>query len=147
MAKPRSLEATLPREATLPHDAPKPRSLPLRIDSGLTEVQEYGYIVYMKATIDIPDDLYRRVKAKSALQGQPVREVVMHLFLDWIEAPDENLNRVEVKGTGAAAPAWFGAAKTYARKVAKHDMDSVRESIARGRGGPAVSSSSGKPPQ
>ena len=101
----------------------------------------------MKATIDIPDDLYRRVKAKSALQGQPVREVVMHLFLDWVDAPGENPNRVEEKWTETAAPAWFGAAKTYARKVAKHDMDSVRESIARGRGRPTASSSPGEPPQ
>jgi hypothetical protein len=113
----------------------------------LTVIQEYGYIVYMKATIDIPDGLYRRVKAKSALQGQPVREVVMHLFLDWIESPDETLNRVAVKGTAPAAPAWFGAAQSYARKVAKHDMDSVRESIGRGRVGSSVLSAPRKPPK
>lgn len=31
----------------------------------------------MKATIEIPDELYRRVKAKSALEGRPVREVAL----------------------------------------------------------------------
>jgi hypothetical protein len=31
----------------------------------------------MKATIEVPDDLYRRVKAKSALEGRAVREVAI----------------------------------------------------------------------
>ena len=38
----------------------------------------------MKATIDIPDDLYRRVKAKSALEGRPVRSVAIELFQQWL---------------------------------------------------------------
>ena len=39
----------------------------------------------MKATIDIPDDLYRRVKAKSALQGRPIRAVAEELFRRWLD--------------------------------------------------------------
>ncbi len=38
----------------------------------------------MKATIEIPDDLYRRVKAKSALQGRTIREVTMELYQGWL---------------------------------------------------------------
>jgi hypothetical protein len=38
----------------------------------------------MKATIDIPDDLYRRVKARSAMLGRPVREVTIELFRRWL---------------------------------------------------------------
>ncbi len=38
----------------------------------------------MKATIDVPDDLYRRVKAKSALEGRPVREVTIELYRRWL---------------------------------------------------------------
>ncbi len=38
----------------------------------------------MKATIDIPDDLYRKVKAKSALEGRRVREVAIELFRTWL---------------------------------------------------------------
>jgi hypothetical protein len=34
----------------------------------------------MKATIDIPDDLYRRVAAESARQGRPVDAVVADLI-------------------------------------------------------------------
>ena len=38
----------------------------------------------MKATIEVPDDLYRRVKAKSALQGRTIREVTMELYQNWL---------------------------------------------------------------
>ena len=38
----------------------------------------------MKATIDIPEDLYRKVKAKSALLGKPVREVTVELYRNWL---------------------------------------------------------------
>lgn len=42
----------------------------------------------MKATIDIPDELYRKVKAKSALLGKPVREVTVELFRQWVEGAE-----------------------------------------------------------
>jgi len=45
-------------------------------------------LLAMKATIDIPDELYRKVKAKSALLGKPVREVTVELYRQWVEAPD-----------------------------------------------------------
>ena len=38
----------------------------------------------MKATIDIPDDLYRQVKAEAALQGLTVREVTTRLYRRWL---------------------------------------------------------------
>ncbi|HZO32792.1 MAG TPA: hypothetical protein VFH48_43165 [Chloroflexota bacterium] len=39
----------------------------------------------MKVTIEIPDELYRRVKAKSALEGRSVRAVAIELFERWLE--------------------------------------------------------------
>ncbi len=42
----------------------------------------------MKATIEIPDDLYRRVKAKSAMEGRTVRAVAVELFQRWTEAAE-----------------------------------------------------------
>lgn len=39
----------------------------------------------MKATIDVPDELYRRVKAKTALQGRAIREVTVELYQRWLE--------------------------------------------------------------
>lgn len=39
----------------------------------------------MKTTIDIPEDLYRRVKARSALLGKRVRDVTIELYQRWLE--------------------------------------------------------------
>lgn len=39
----------------------------------------------MKATIDVPDELYRKVKAKSALLGKPIREVTVELYERWLD--------------------------------------------------------------
>ena len=38
----------------------------------------------MKTSIDLPDDLYRLVKSKSALEGLAVREVATALFSTWV---------------------------------------------------------------
>lgn len=92
----------------------------------------------MKVTIEVPEELYRQVKAKSALEGRPVREVAEELFRGFVrgERPAEVAEPV-----GAAAPSlitdepvpeWFGALRRYARKADRHDMESIRESIARG---------------
>lgn len=51
----------------------------------------------MKTTLDIPDDLYRRVKAKSALEGRPVGEVTVALYESWL--------REEVREESASATA------------------------------------------
>lgn len=39
----------------------------------------------MKATIELPDELYRKVKARSALEGRSVRQVTEMLFRGWVE--------------------------------------------------------------
>jgi hypothetical protein len=39
----------------------------------------------VKTTVDIPDDIYRRVKAKSALQGRTIRELTSDLYRRWLE--------------------------------------------------------------
>jgi len=38
----------------------------------------------MKATFQIPDDLYREVKAETAREGRTVREVAISLFEQWL---------------------------------------------------------------
>ena len=48
----------------------------------LTGTLQYGLLYIMKATMDIPDELYRQVKAKSALEGRCVREIAVTLFGD-----------------------------------------------------------------
>jgi hypothetical protein len=90
----------------------------------------------MKVTIEVPEDLYRQVKAKSALEGRPVREVAEELFRGFVHGPrptpgaEAEPDRPVL--AGEPVPEWFGALKSYARRVDRHDMDSIRESIARG---------------
>ena len=87
----------------------------------------------MKATLEIPDALYRRVKAKSALAGHPVREIATRLFAAWVEDTSQpERPRVD---TPQKLPPWFGVASAYASKVKRHDMTAVRESIVRGKEG------------
>jgi hypothetical protein len=88
----------------------------------------------MKATIEIPDELYRRVKARSALEGLAVREVAVTLFRTWMEQgpPAEKAVPVDM-APERPAPVWFGAARKYARRVNRHDMEAIRRSVARGR--------------
>ncbi len=70
----------------------KPRS----IRPGLLDViQETGKLAQMKATIDIPDDLYRRIKARAAEQGRRIREVTIELFLGWLAGEEPRQARRE----------------------------------------------------
>ena len=42
----------------------------------------------MKATIDIPDELYCKLEAKSASEGRPLQDVAIELFGEWVgESP------------------------------------------------------------
>ena len=88
----------------------------------------------MKATIEIPDELYRRVKAKSALAGLAVREVATTLFYTWVEEKvGPPTARTADKSSPHEVPSWFGGARLYAKRTKHHDMETIRASIARGR--------------
>ncbi len=54
----------------------------------------------MKTTIDVPDDLYRRVKAKSAMLGKPIREVTVELYVRWLAGEPP-------AGPGPSPQAWL----------------------------------------
>jgi hypothetical protein len=92
----------------------------------------------MKATIEIPDELYRLVKAKSALKGRTVREVTVELYQRYVGQEDASTSEAgeaaAPKGLpgGQAMPSWFGALGKTARSVTQHEMSAIRESIARG---------------
>ena len=79
----------------------------------------------MKATFQIPDDLYRQVKARSALEGKPVKDVVISLFRNW-------LGHSETKGNPQAKD-WKKFQPPLKHLVPKeiedHSIDSIRESI------------------
>jgi hypothetical protein len=44
--------------------------------TGLTVLWEYGKITGMKTTLDIPDELFRQAKAKAALRGAKLKDLV-----------------------------------------------------------------------
>ena len=88
----------------------------------------------MKATIDVPEELYRQVKAKSALEGRKVREVTVGLFREWVSGRTSTADsRMPAEPLGDP-PSWVGALRRYAANAGgRHDMETIRESIARGR--------------
>lgn len=80
----------------------------------------------MKATFQIPDELYREVKAETAREGRTVREVAISLFEQWL--------RQKKQITPHASPVdWqsFEAplASLMPRDVSDHSSDSMRKSI------------------
>ncbi len=81
----------------------------------------------MKATFQIPDELYREVKARVALEGRSVREVVISLFESWLgrdtKTPEEP--RDPNKWRSFQPPL-----RKLAKNVDDHDMEAIRESIA-----------------
>lgn len=93
----------------------------------------------MKTTISLPDELHRKVKVKTALEGRTIREVAEELFRSYVgerEGEDEEREtREEPTIDGEPAPPWFGMLRKYARQAEYHDMESIRESIARGVSG------------
>lgn len=94
-----------------------------------------GNMQNMKATLDIPDDLYRRVKARSAMEGRPVRSVAIQLFQNWLEAPQSSPSapaEVSADPAGCGDAPWVAIARKYLKPGMSHDMNEIREAIATG---------------
>jgi hypothetical protein len=72
----------------------------------------------MKATIDIPDQCYRQVKARAALDGRSVRDVTIELYEDWLAAPRDD------SGSQAdAAATWLARWDEVGDEIAKAAVD------------------------
>jgi predicted transcriptional regulator YdeE len=83
----------------------------------------------MKATLEIPDELYRRVKARSAMEGRPVRAVAVDLFQKWL---DEKPVVVPTKPKTVAdldleKMPWLKIARKYVKEDQNHDMEAIRK--------------------
>jgi hypothetical protein len=65
----------------------------------------------MKASIDIPDKLYRQLKAKCALEGRSTQEVAVNLFETWVH---EERAEHPAEQRAVRSPDWFGALHGYA---------------------------------
>jgi hypothetical protein len=54
--------------------------------------------VTMRTTIDIPDPLYREVKARAALQGRTVKEIILSGVKKEMEAETPPRKRTRLQG-------------------------------------------------
>jgi hypothetical protein len=98
----------------------------------------------MKATLDIPDELYRNVKARSALEGRPVRAVAVELFEKWlageIESDAKSSEPTPLHAETARVYPWLKIAAKYPKSEVSYEMEDIRQSIARGRSAKSPSS-------
>lgn len=82
----------------------------------------------MKATFQIPDELYREVKAETAREGRTVRQVTISLFEQWLrqkKQPDKPVSSVDWL---SFQPPLAGNMPT---DVTEHGMNAMRETIIR----------------
>ena len=87
----------------------------------------------MKASIDFDDTLYRQLKAKAALRGRKVKELVAEGVRRVLADPLSPSSPLPAKDS-TAKPAWFGNLHKYAMNAAgRDDLASMRASVARGR--------------
>ena len=87
----------------------------------------------MKATIDLDDTLYRQLKAEAALRGRKVEELVAEGVRRVLADPLSPSSPLPATDS-TAKPAWFGSLHKYAKNAAgRHDLTSMRASVARGR--------------
>jgi hypothetical protein len=89
----------------------------------------------MKATLDIPDDLYKRVKARSALEGKPIRSVAIELFQRWIQDPSFTEDKNESDSLSSEdykKYPWLNLARTYINRNQSADFAEIKKSIAMG---------------
>lgn len=93
----------------------------------------------MKATIELDDALYRRLKVEAALRGRPVKaliaEGVQRVLGDDGGKPEASGSAPREVG-GAEHPEWFGALRQYAKNAhGDHSLAAMRRSVEIGRAG------------
>lgn len=80
----------------------------------------------MKATFQIPDELYREVKAATAREGRTLRDVTISLFEQWLRQKREPASPVPaVDWMGYQAP----LADLVPDDVSDHSVEGMRKSI------------------
>ena len=102
---------------------------------GLDIVQKDCKLGNMKATLDIPDDLYKRVKVRSALEGKPIRSVAIELFQRWIQTPSDveaKMESVSLSAEDYKNYPWLDLARKYMNGNKSSDLEEIKKSIAMG---------------
>ena len=84
----------------------------------------------MKTTIDIPDDLYRRIKARSAMLGLAVREVTIDLYTRWLGEEEPTASPAEAERW---VDEWRDLGRTHLSQRADRD-ETTRDIVESDRG-------------
>jgi hypothetical protein len=84
----------------------------------------------MKATVEIPDGLYRRIKARSALDGRTVRDVTIELYERWL-AEAGQADAPDVVDRPSAAAMWVQRWKALDERIgaAPADQRTMRDTL------------------
>jgi hypothetical protein len=91
----------------------------------------------VKTTIELDDGLYRRLKAEAALRGRTVKDLVAEAVQHVLAEPAVSPLAAPKPAAASPEPPWFGMLRGYSRNAAgRHDLASIRRSIARGRAAP-----------
>jgi hypothetical protein len=87
----------------------------------------------MKVTLEIPDELYRRVKARSAMEGRPVRSVSVELFESWLDPRKAGAlaPKVSAHESPKGAP-WLVITRRHLCKGMSHDLEAIHDAAAKG---------------
>ena len=81
----------------------------------------------MKATFEIPDELYREVKAETAREGRTVREVAITLFQQWLRQKQDQHPAPAVDWLRFQAP----LSHLMPEEISDHSTETMRQSITR----------------
>ena len=82
----------------------------------------------MKATFQIPDQLYREVKAETAREGKTVREVTIGLFEQWLRQKKQSAEPNPSVDWLAFQPPLAGRVPSG---VTDHSVEAMWETISR----------------
>ena len=86
----------------------------------------------MKATIDIPDPIYKQVKARSALEGRTVRAVTIELYSHWL-SDSGGVAEATVESEGSLETPWLEISKKYVHAEDDHSLSAIKGSIEQAR--------------
>ncbi len=70
--------------------------------------------------MDVPDALYRQVKARAALEGRAVREVTIELYETWLGGRAEEGGRVGAQVSGAQ---WLARWEEIGEEIRQKSID------------------------
>ena len=76
----------------------------------------------MKATIEIPEALYRQIKARSALDGRSIRDVTIEAYRRWLAETPAPYGTTDGE-PASAAEAWLAAWEGLASDIAEAATD------------------------